>query len=222
MHPVIRFLSVAALCAGISLSGSASRPLASDTDSVSASGGRAISVVPQRHVYVKTNVPAWFMLWTNAAAEIDVAPHWSANLSVYYSGFNYFTSDTKFRTFTVMPEMRYWPGASDTGFFIGAHFGMAFYNVAFGGDRRYQDHGRSTPALGGGISCGFRIAFPRNPRWKMEFSIGAGVYRLDYDIFENRHNGLLLDRRKRTFFGLDNAAVSLCYTFDLNKKGGAR
>lgn len=176
----------------------------------------------QRHAYVKTNMPAWLMLWINAAGEIDIAPHWSANLSIYYAGYNYFKSNLKFRNFSVMPEVRYWPLARNNGFFVGAHFGMAYYNVAFCGDKRYQDHDGNTPALGGGINVGYRFRLPRNPRWQMEFSLGAGAYRLDYDIFDNRHNGLLVGREKRTFFGIDNAAFSICYTFDVNGKGGAR
>lgn len=176
----------------------------------------------QRHAYVKTNMPAWLMLWINAAGEIDIAPHWSANLSIYYAGYNYFKSNLKFRNFSVMPEVRYWPLARNNGFFVGAHFGMAYYNVAFCGDKRYQDHDGNTPALGGGINVGYRFRLPRNPRWQIEFSVGAGAYRLDYDIFDNRHDGLLVGREKRTFFGIDNAAFSICYTFDVNGKGGAR
>lgn len=176
----------------------------------------------KRHAYVKTNLPAWLMLWANIAGEIDLAPHWSASLSLYWSGLDYFRHNLKFRTFTVMPEARYWLQPVNDGFFIGARLGLAYYNVAFGGDKRYQDHDGDTPALGGGVNVGFRFALPRNPRWKMEFSIGAGVYRLDYDIFANHRNGFIIGREKRTFFGIDNAAFSICYTFDVRKKGGDR
>ena len=40
---------------------------------------------PARHLYLKSNAPAWAMLWVNIAAELDVAPHWSVALPVYYS-----------------------------------------------------------------------------------------------------------------------------------------
>ena len=59
----------------------------------------------------------------------------------------------------------------------------------------------------------------------MEAAIGAGVYKLDYDIFQNAPHtdyGYLLGRRKRTFFGIDQAAFSFCYTFGLTKKGGEK
>lgn len=170
------------------------------------------------HAYVKTNIPAWGLLWINAAGEIDVAPHWSANLSIYYSGFNYFKHTRKFRTFTVMPEMRYWFRRDNQGFFVAPHFGLGWYNCAFGGDYRYQDHNRRTPAIGGGVNAGFRFNISRNGRWRLETSLGFGIYRLDYDIFVNDYNGLLVGRRQRTFYGIDNAAISICYTFDLRNR----
>lgn len=170
------------------------------------------------NAYVKTNLPAWALLWTNLAGEVDFAHHWSANLSLYYSGFNYFDHTRKFRTFTIMPEVRYWIRPENQGFFIAPHVGLSWFNCAFGGDYRYQDHNGNTPAIGGGLNLGYRLNLSRNKRWLIEASIGCGVYRLDYDIFVNDYNGLLTGRRKRTFFGIDNAAISLCYRFDLDRK----
>lgn len=185
-----------------------------------------VPVVPepewQRHAYVKTNIPAWFLIWINAAGEIDIAPHWSANLSIYYSGFDYFQHRRKYRTFAVMPEIRWWPNKNNQGFFLAPHFGLAYYNVAFEGQYRYQDHDGTTPALGGGINLGCRFNVSKNKRWKMEFSVGFGIYHLDYDLFINERNGLLAGRRHRTFYGIDNAALSICYMFDVKKKGGKK
>lgn len=175
-----------------------------------------------RGLYVKTNMPAWLMLWTNVAVEVDLAKHFSFTLPVYYSGFNYFTGHTKFRTLTFQPELRWWPKAGNNGFFAGAHFGLGWYNCAFGGDKRYQDHNRRTPAVGGGLAVGYRFHFCKNRRWQMEASLGAGIYRLDYDVFQNRYEGLIIDRRKRTFYGIDQAALTVSYRFDLGRKGGER
>lgn len=185
------------------------------------------TAVPEwrRHIYVKTNIPAWLCLWANAAGEADIAPRWSVNLALYWSGWEYFKHDLKFRTFAVMPEVRFWFKPGNDGFFLGVHPGLAYYNIATDGEFRYQDHDGRTPALGGGVSVGFRFAVPRNPKWKFEASVGAGIYRLDYDVFRNVHNGPLVDRRRRTFYGIDNAAFSVCYTFDITrkaKKGGDR
>ena len=102
--------------------------------------------------------------------------------------------------------------------FLGAHFGMAYYNFALNGDYRIQDHAGRKPALGGGLSVGYRLPLGKEKRWKMEFSLGAGVYALHYDKFFNEHDGKLTKTIKRTFIGLDNAAISVGYTFDVSKK----
>lgn len=197
---------------------------------------------PQRmwmpHIYLKTNLAGLGMLMANVACELDIAPHWSFTLPVYYSAVDYFKSTIKFRNFTVQPEFRLWFTVKDDGmflyndgFFLGAHLGLSYYNFAFDGKYRYQDYRGRTPALGGGLSLGYRTHISRNRRWKMEFTVGAGVYPLDYDVFDNTpdvKDGQLADRRQKTYIGLDQAAVTLAYTFDwarrarIYKKGGRK
>lgn len=176
----------------------------------------------QRHLYVKTNAVGWAMGVTNIAAEIDLAEHWSFTLPLYWSSWNYFKSTLKFRTLTLQPEVRYWFSENNDRWFAGAHFGLGWYNIATDGTYRTQDHGGHSPAVGGGIAAGYRLPISRNKRWKMEFSLGAGVYRLHYDKFRNEPDGLLVETKKKTWFGIDQAAVSVAYTFDLGRKGGAR
>ena len=184
-----------------------------------ASASETFEEYTPRGLYVKSNAIGWAMLIGNVAVEWQFADDWSATLPVYYSALNYFTSDIKFRTLCFQPEVRYWIPALK-GFFAGAHFGLAWFNYAKGGDYRYQDHFRHTPMMGGGLSAGYRKPISKNGRWHLEFSLGAGVYKLHYDIFHNEPNGKLIETKKRTFFGLDNAAVTLAYKFNL--KGGGR
>lgn len=177
---------------------------------------------PRRHFYLKTNAVGWGLLMANVAVEADLAPHWSFTLPVYYSALNYFTSTVKFRTTCIQPEIRYWFSEDNQGWFGGAHFGLAWFNYAKGGDYRYQDHNRRTPLYGGGLNAGYRMPISQNNRWWLEFSLGGGVYKLHYDIFHNEPNGQLIDTRKRTFYVIDNVAVSFAYRFDLKKKGGRK
>ena len=175
-----------------------------------------------RQLHVKTNAIGLAMAIANVAVEVDLAKHWSFTLPIYYSAWDYFKSTLKFRTFNVQPEVRYWMDENNEGWFAGAHFGAAFYNYALGGDWRYQDHGRETPSWGGGISGGYRMPLSKNRRWKLEFTLGAGVYASHYDKFHNEKDGLLVSDHEKTWFGIDQAAVSIAYTFDLTKKGGKR
>ena len=174
----------------------------------------------QRHGFVKTNVVGWGMAMVNAAAEFDFAPHWSAELSAYYSAWNYFANDLKFRTLTLRPEVRYWPSECNERWYVGAHFGLGWYNFAFKGDYRFQDHDGNTPALGGGLSVGYRMPLSRNHRWHIEFGVSGGIYHLDYDKFLNVPNGRLVGRVHKTYYGLDGVSVSVAYRFGLKKKGG--
>ena len=178
-----------------------------------------------RKLYVKTNALGWGLAIANAAVETDLCKHWSINLPVYYSAWDYFKSTVKFRTLAFYPEIRYWfseKNLCNDGWFVGAHFGLVWYNIATNGEYRTQDHERKSPALGGGLAIGYRLPISRNKHWKMEFSIGAGAYKLHHDKFRNYLNGLLVSTEKKTYIGIDQASVSFSYTFDLKRKGGAR
>ena len=98
---------------------------------------------------------------------------------------------------------------------------MAYYNFAFGGDWRYQDHQGRTPTFGGGISLGYRIPISKDKNWKLEFGIGAGIYPLHYDVFhntDNTYNGELYDTRKKTYFGIDNVLIGISYRIPIAKQ----
>lgn len=185
-------------------------------------------------LYLKTNAVGLALLSANFAVEVDLARHWSFALPVYYCGMDWFKSTIKFRNFSVQPEFRYWfRRSANDGFFLGAHFGMSYYNFAFDGKYRWQDYRGRTPALGGGLSAGYRMPISRNERWRVEFSVGVGVYPLDYSVFDNTpdvRDGQWLFRNKKTYIGLDQASVAFSYSFDLKrferrypvKKGGRR
>lgn len=180
-----------------------------------------------RHLHIKTNMLGLGLAIANVAVEMDLARHWSFTLPIYYSAWDYFKSTTKFRTLSFQPEFRYWPWAAERndGFFTGAHFGLAYYNIATNGKYRYQDHLRETPAIGGGVSIGYRLPIDRCNRWRIEFSVGAGAYSLHYDKFHNTSptkEGLMINSEKKTYLGIDQAAISFSYTFNLNRKGGRR
>ncbi len=173
-------------------------------------------------LHVKTNALGLGLAIANAAVEADLCRHWSVTLPVCYSAWDYFCPTTKFRTLAVQPELRYWLSENNDAWFLGAHFGLAWYNIATDGRYRIQDHGGKSPALGGGLAVGYRMPISRSKRWKMEFSVGAGAYRLHYDKFRNNTNGLLVNTEKTTYIGIDQASLSFSYTFDLKRKGGAR
>lgn len=166
-------------------------------------------------LFIKTNAVALGLLILNAAVEWQMSDLLSVNIPVYYSAADYFSNNRKFRILGTQPELRFWP-LKGKGLFAGIHFGVASYNFALSGnDWRIQDHNGHTPALGGGISLGYRTTFCRNKRFHLEFSIGAGAYRAHYDKFHNDAAGTFHSTVDKTFIGIDNVAVSFSYMFNL-------
>ena len=170
----------------------------------------------QPHVYLKTNAVGWAMFIANAAAEFEFHPHWSVSLPLYFGAMNYFTRTVKFRTLAFQPEIRYWFRPNNKpGMFIGAHFGVAKYNFAIDGKYRFQDHQAKYPALGGGLSLGYRLPLTKDQRWKLEFTAGGGYYHIWTDYFKNEANGPRLFNKKKNVFIVDNVGVTFMYMFDL-------
>lgn len=170
---------------------------------------------------MKTNIGGWALAIANAAFEADTRNgRWSFQFPVAWSGWDYFSRTRKLRMLSFQPEARWWAlrKTNGNGLFIGPHLDLAWYNVAWGGKRRYQDHDRHTPAYGGGLTVGGRVALGKSGKWAVEASVGAGVMRLDYDIFQNHSDGLLLGREKKTRWGIDQAAVSIVYHFKNYKR----
>ena len=177
----------------------------------------------QSEITIKTNFLGWGMLHGNIAVEYDIIPHLSVALPFYYSGgMDYIKETIKFRGIVIQPEVRYYLKDND-GFYGGAHFGLGWYNFALDKEFRIQDHKGRRPAIGGGISLGYAMKFKKQPRWGLEFAVGAGVYDVMYDVFYNEPNGAYAERGMHdTWFGIDNAAISLTYSFPLKKKEGRK
>lgn len=174
------------------------------------------SFTPQ--LRIKSNAIMWGLGVSNGGVEMDVAEHWSVALPFYYSAWNYFTQTIKFRTLATQPEVRYWFAENNYGLYVGAHLGVASYNVAVDGGLRYQDHNGTCPALGGGVGVGYRMPINNNPRWSIEFMLGLGAYWLKYDTFYNVKNGKYAGTNTMTYWGVDNVAVNISYNINLKQR----
>ncbi len=171
-----------------------------------------------RRTSLKINTLGLGLAIANIGIEVDLSRHWSLSVPVYYSAINYFVPTIKFRTLATQPEVRYWLKENNTGFFAGAHFGAASFNLALNGTYRYQDHDGTNPILGGGISIGYRMPISKNERWNVEFALGVGGYSVYCDKFYNVKNGKLADSYRTTYWGIDNASISISYRFNLIKR----
>lgn len=176
-----------------------------------------VEMRPVVRLHVKNNALMDAIAITNIGVEVDFADYWSFSLPVYYSAWNYFRPDLKFRVLGTQPELRFWPMGNIRGLFVGAHFGVTSFNIATTGEWRYQDHDGVKPAIGGGLSVGYRLPLSKDGHWNVEFGLGAGAYSVHYDEFYNVEDGLLANTYKKTYWGLDNVSVTFSYAFDLKK-----
>ena len=184
------------------------QPVTEEEEIATTSGGMLA-----RGMEVKLNTLSLPLLVLNAAVEFRPWDHWSVSVPVYYTSLDWFSENRKFRVLAFQPEVRYWLRDDFQGLFFNAHTTFGWYNVAFGGDYRYQDHARRSPAYGGGLGIGYKLRLGQEQsRWGLEFGAGAGVIPLHYDYYYNIHNGRLAGEDKRVYWGPDQAFVSITYS----------
>lgn len=174
-----------------------------------------------RAIWVKTNILAWALFQMNAAAEFELFNHVTVSLPVYFGTFNWFVNSIKFNTLEFRPEIRWYYRKDCTGLFAAIHGTIGSYNYALGGQLRYQDHLGTTPAIGGGLTLGWRIPLRLfgTDRLGLEFAIGAAALALNYDTFYNVPNGKYFEKEiKKTYFGIDNISVTATYRFDCKRR----
>jgi Protein of unknown function (DUF3575). len=181
-----------------------------------------LGVSAQRPWEVKTNLLSLPALVLNAGVEYQPVQHLSVNMPVYFGTLDWFSREAKFRTLALQPEIRYWFRPQMKGIFVGAHATVLWYNVAVGGDYRYQDHGGKTPSVGAGVDVGYKIRLGKaeDSPWGLEFGLGVGLVPLRYDVYYNVDNGrLAAEDRQKTYWGPDQAFVTLTYGFGTSKTG---
>ena len=196
-------------------------PVAGKTGPAPAVAAETVGAVPTDppalssagHGYLKTNLAAWPILVPNLAVEFEIGSHLSVSVPLYYSATDWFSDGWKFRVFGSQPEFRWWFRSGEfLGPFAALHATFGWYNMAFGGDYRYQDHRRGSPTLGGGMDLGWKV--PLSRRWGLEFALGAGYLPLYSDVYYNVPDGRFVETRYRNYWGVDHAAVTLTWQFD--------
>ncbi|MBR4524815.1 MAG: DUF3575 domain-containing protein [Bacteroidales bacterium] len=166
--------------------------------------------------YVKTNLLGLALLDANLAFEFEMGRHMSISLPFYYSAWDWFTPQTKFRVVGTQPELRFWFRDNFSGPFIAAHGTVAWYNIALpNAEYRIQDRDGRNPAYGAGLNFGWKFRLDRNrrDRWGLELSAGGGWLHLDYDVYYNMEGGRLVSSEAREYYGLDHASIAITYRF---------
>lgn len=167
-------------------------------------------------VGLKTNLIADVTTTINLGAEFGIKDKYTLDLYVNYNPWN-LGDDKKFRQLLIQPEFRYWFCEKFNGHFIGVHahgglFNVGGVNMPFGlwdglKTTRYEGE-----LIGAGVSYGYQWVLGKH--WNLEANIGAGYAYINYDKYQCKNCGKLLEKdRPYHYFGLTKAALSLIYLF---------
>ena len=174
-----------------------------------------------RLMSIKTNTLGLGLGVANMGFEFDVSDNMSLNLPFYYSGWELYSETFKFKGLVFRPELRFYV-PNTGGLYFGVHAGVAWYNMALGGNYRYQNCGWTKPTLGAGLDLGYRIPLGKKTGWGVEFGIGGGAHYSVHDRFYNEPNGPYAAQNvNKLYYGIDNVSVSFVYSFNM-KRGGRR
>lgn len=176
---------------------------------------------------VKINLLYAALTSINLGVEVALAPKWT--LSVM-GGLNpwTFSDNTKWKYWSLQPELRYWFCERFDGSFIGVHLLGGQYNFGnlFSHGGKYLDNDHDWlfglyPDLGkyryqgwfygGGVSYGYQWMLGRH--WNLESSIGIGYLHLTYDKFDCPKCGAKIESGETNYIGPTTAAISLIYMF---------
>ena len=171
----------------------------------------------KRFFALKTNLLGDFALCANLGFEVELWPHWSLDVPVWYSPYD-ITDRWRLRLLAVQPEVRWWPKDAGSGHYFGAHTTVAGFNISTGGDYRYQDPNHA--AFGVGIGYGYSFHLDKAHRWGLEAQIGAGYISYRWIKYHNTgRNGAEVSRSGGTYWGVTRAGVTLSYKFYADRKG---
>jgi hypothetical protein len=120
-------------------------------------------------------------------------------------------NDKKLVHMVIKPEFRWWLCERFNGHFFGAdlifsRYNVSTYDIPLLFERQYRYDGI---AYGGGITYGYHVMLGK--RWGLEFAVGVGVLRLEYD----RYTCATCDRTavpaNKIYIGPTNAAINLSF-----------
>ncbi len=171
----------------------------------------------QRFFALKTNLLGDIALCANLGFEVELWPHWSLDVPVWYSPYD-ITDRWRIRLLAVQPEVRYWLKDAGAGHYFGVHTTVAGFNVSLNGDWRYQDPNHA--AFGLGVGYGYSFHLDRARRWGLEAQIGAGYINYKWIKYHNTgRNGAEYSHGGGTYWGITRAGLTLSYKFYVDRKG---
>lgn len=167
-------------------------------------------------VGIKTNMLyGGVTLTPNLGVEIGLGRRTTLDIAAGYNPWNVNNAGSKkLAHFMVQSEFRYFLCERFNGHFFGVHALYSQYNInkhelpmLLGkGSKDYRFQGS---AYGGGVSYGYQLML--GTHWNLEFEIGIGYARLNYDKYNCGKCGTKIESGHKNYFGPTKAGISLIY-----------
>ena len=171
-----------------------------------------------QQVSVRTNLLYWATGTPNAGVEVKLHDRWSLGVHGGYNPFLYRswqdeagnTYNPKMIHWTVMPEAKFWFCKTFERSYLGLHGVYGEFNVGALRIIPQLKHERYWGNMYGiGLSYGYQL--PLGKRGGVEFSIGAGWVRINYNRCDAWVCGADLGKAHRNYFGPTKAAITFSY-----------
>ena len=187
----------ALLCGSIPAFGNATFLFSAEADTLGVTKGN--DTANWRGVALRTNLFYAGTATPNLGLDISLGKHYSIGINAglkpwpRWLAWDYATENPlKWRHLLVAPEFRWWPESTYTGWFLGADFLYAHYNIGaiklpFGAYSVLQDHRLQGDAFTGGLFVGH--SWWLGEHWRLELAGGVAAGYTNADRYECAHCG---------------------------------
>lgn len=170
---------------------------------------------------LKTNLFADAVLPANLGMEVELAKHFSLDVTGGFSQTNVVFPCEDTRVYGFTPEIRYWPKkALRKGHFFGLHSNVVWYTSRWSDGLIYQNISDRDPAWSVGLTYGYLLGIGKNDRWGLEFYLGAGYGHYVQKVGQWNADDTAwykVDVQDKRYLGLTRAGINLIYRFDMKK-----
>ena len=152
---------------------------------------------------VRANLLRWVTLTPDLGIEWRITPCVGIAVNGSWTAWKWKDNDRQYGLWEVAPEVRWYLGRQKRAY-VGAQFKTGEFNY------KLSSTGRQGDLLGGGITGGYQL--PLCPNLTMDFSLGIGYLKADYDTY-TVVNGVCVHQnsKSKNWWGPINAGVSLVW-----------
>jgi hypothetical protein len=157
----------------------------------------------------KTNVLFLATLSPNIGTEIVLSNRFTLDASLSYHPWK-LSKTIHLKHWLFSPELRWWYCRSNEGSFWGLHALTGQFDVhSLPFTRMPKEYEYGGFLYGGGLSYGYHL--PLSVHWGLEFTVGAGYLRIEYDKYECTSCREQIAEGTYNYFGPTRAGISLVY-----------